>query len=154
LILDSHEAATTRLHNDQLLYPTIYLYRHCLELKLKDLILLGVRCGNFKLDDVREVVGGHGLCPLWTKVKQFLQIHCPDDKDQIKVVEAVVQEFHQIDRDGQTMRYDRDKELRKRKYKQVPSHINVRNLRGTMDEVYNYLDSRYGGILDWSDAGN
>lgn len=40
MVLDSHETATTRPHNDQLLYPTIYLYRHSLELKLKELILL------------------------------------------------------------------------------------------------------------------
>src|SRR6187399_1825824 len=61
MVLDSHEAATARPHNDKLLYPTIYLYRHSLELKLKDLILLGVKCGNFKLADVEDILGKHEL---------------------------------------------------------------------------------------------
>lgn len=152
-ILEAHESATGR-HNDELLYPTIYLYRHCLELKLKDLILLGVRCGNFALDDAtRETLGKHELSKLWTKAKRFLLLHYPEDSDQVSVVESVVQEFHQIDKDGQTMRYDRDTGLRKRKYDHVPTHIGVGNLRDTMGKVYSFLDRRYGGVLDWWDAG-
>jgi hypothetical protein len=85
-------------------------------------------------------------------VKRFLQVNYPEDTEQVSAVEAVVQEFHQIDRDGQTMRYDRDTNLRKRKYEHVPSHISITNLRETMEEVYSYLDGRYGGVLDWWDA--
>src|SRR5689334_18233937 len=42
MILDAHLAANGS-HNDILLFPVLYLYRHCLELKLKDLLLLGIR---------------------------------------------------------------------------------------------------------------
>ena len=42
MILDAHLAAKGS-HNDILLFPVLYLYRHCVELKLKDLLLLGIR---------------------------------------------------------------------------------------------------------------
>ena len=57
MILDSHEAAVKGPHHDALLYPVLYLYRHCLELKLKDLVLLGVKCGDFELCEVQKVLG-------------------------------------------------------------------------------------------------
>jgi hypothetical protein len=153
MVLDSHEAATAGPHKDKLLYPTIYLYRHSLELKLKDLILLGVKCGNFKLTEVKEILGKHKLSKLWSEARRFLLSHYPNDKDQVSVVEAVVQEFHQIDKDGQTLRYDRDSRLRKRRYEHVPTHIGVSNLRNTMGKVYLFLETRYSGVSDWIDAG-
>ncbi len=117
------------------------------------MILLGVRIGNFPRDEKLDgILTKHELTKLWTKVKRFLQVNYPEDTEQGSAVEAVVQEFHQIDRDGQTMRYDRDTILRKRKYDHVPSHISITNLRETMERVYSYLDGRYGGVLDWWDA--
>jgi hypothetical protein len=153
MVLDSHDAATTGPHNDKLLYPTIYLYRHCIEVKLKDVILLGVRMGNLTFNDkLNDIVTAHDLARLWTKAKQVLLLNYPKDKEQVSAVEAVVQEFHQIDKDGQTMRYDRDTSLKKRKYDHIPTHISIPNLRATMETVYSYLDGRYGGALDWWDA--
>jgi hypothetical protein len=152
LILDSHEAAVGGPHNDKLLYPVLYLYRHALELKLKDLVMLGVRCGDLAFADVEETLGAHELCPLWTKARLFLSKHYPEDK-QLPIIEAIIQEFHQVDRDGQTLRYDRQKDLRKRGYEKLPQYISVTNLRTTMDAVYSHLDSAYGGVLDWWDAG-
>ena len=130
----------------------LYLYRHVLELKLKDVVLLGVTVGNFALEDVKEILGGHELCPLWTKVRVFFEKNYPEDK-QYPLIEAVVQEFHQVDRDGQTLRYDRQKDLKKRRYDKLPQYISVTNLRTTMDAVYNHLDFAYAGVLDWWDAG-
>lgn len=152
MILDSHEAAVKGPHHDTLLYPVLYLYRHVLELKLKDVVLLGVTVGNFALEDVKEILGGHELCPLWTKVRVFFEKNYPEDK-QYPFIEAVVQEFHQVDRDGQTLRYDRQKDLKKRRYDKLPQYISVTNLRTTMDAVYNHLDFAYAGVLDWWDAG-
>ena len=38
MILDSHQVAQGAGHNDKLLFPVLYLYRHCIELQLKDLV--------------------------------------------------------------------------------------------------------------------
>ena len=153
MILDSHEAAVKGPHHDTLLYPVLYLYRHALELKLKDVVLLGVKVGDFVLPDVEELLGGHELCPLWTKARLFLSKYYPEDK-QLPFIEAIIQEFHQVDRDGQTLRYDRQKNLKKRRYDKLPQYISVTNLRTTMDAVYHHLDLAYAGVLDWWDAGH
>lgn len=172
MILDSHQAAKRGPHRDTLLFPVLYLYRHCLELKLKDLVLLGVRIGFFDLTkekpeccalcnrplprrrmDVAEILEKHELCPLWTKAKRLILDNYPKD-DEAQAAEAIINEFHRVDPDGQTLRYNRKKgTLELRRYKELPSHIGVADLRTRMDSVYDYLDNCYAGILDWWDAG-
>jgi hypothetical protein len=74
--------------------------------------------------------------------------------DETQAAEAIINEFHRIDRDGQRLRYDRKKgTLELRRYKELPSHIGVADLRTRMDSVYHYLDSCYAGIVDSWDAG-
>ncbi len=171
IILDAHLAAKGS-HNDRLLFPVLYLYRHCVELKLKDLLLLGIRTGFFHgaaadsiLDEDKGIIRQHRLCALWNKVRDFLAHSYPNDS-QVKVAESMISELHQIDKDGQTLRYDRVKgtlQLRRPKYRHlgdVESHpvyniretIDIANLRRSMDCLYAYLESGYDGILDWWDA--
>lgn len=152
MILDLHQSAGGGPHHDALVFPVLYLYRHCLELKLKDFVLLGVRTRFFALAAVQKTLGEHELCPLWTLVKKLIVDSYPDD-NQAHVAESIINDFHQIDRDGQTLRYDRKKDtLRLRRYENLPSHISVVTLRNTMDGIYRYLDNCYAGILDWWDA--
>jgi hypothetical protein len=153
MILDSHQSAKLRPHRDALLFPVLYLYRHCLELKLKDLVLLGARIRFFELAKVAGILEKHGLCPIWTKAKELILDSYPKD-NEAQAAEAIINEFHRVDPDGQTLRYDRKKgTLELRRYKELPSHIGVADLRTRMDSVYHYLDKCYAGILDWWDAG-
>ena len=152
MILDSHQSAKQGPHHDTLVFPVLYLYRHCLELKLKDFLLLGVRTCFFEFAEVERILGEHELCPLWTKAKKLIQDSYPND-DEAHVAESVINDFHQIDKEGQTLRYDRKKDtLELRRYETLPSHISIGNLRMTMDSVYYYLDNSYAGILGWWDA--
>jgi hypothetical protein len=172
MILDAHLAANGS-HNDRLLFPVLYLYRHCVELKLKDLLLLGIRTQFFDeaaaekiLDEDEGVIGQHRLCALWNKVKDFLA-HSYQGDTQVKFAESMINELHQIDKDGQTLRYDREKgtlQLRRPKYGHpgdaqphplynIPETIDIANLRQSMDCLYRYLENSYDGILDWWDAG-
>src|SRR4051812_29476386 len=114
MIIDAHLAAKDS-HNDILLFPVLYLYRHCIELKLKDLLLLGIRTRFFDeatadkiLDKDKGIISKHGLCALWHKVKDFLA-HSSQNDPQLKVAKSMINDLHQIDRDGQTLRYDRVK---------------------------------------------
>jgi hypothetical protein len=115
MIIDWHLAAKRGPHHDTLIFPVLYLYRHCLELKLKDLVLLGIRTDFFDeaetakiLDEKNGVYGKHELCPLWTKAKRLILHSYPKD-DEAQVAESMINDFHQIDMDGQTLRYDRKK---------------------------------------------
>jgi hypothetical protein len=172
MILDAHLAAKGP-HNDTLLFPVLYLYRHCIELKLKDLLLLGIRTRFFDeaaadkiLDEDEGIIGEHRLCALWHTVKDFLAHNYQNDP-QLKVADSMLNELHQIDRDGQTLRYDRLKgtlQLRRPKYRHlgdaqphpvynIPEDFDIANLRNSIDCLYTYLERGYNGILDWWDAG-
>jgi hypothetical protein len=169
MILDSHLAAKGP-HHDILLFPVLYLYRHCIELKLKDLLLLGIRTGFFDektadriLDEKEGIIGEHRLCALWNKTKEFLAHHDQNDTE-LKVAESIINNLHQIDPDGQTLRYDHVKgtlQLRRPNYGDVkanypvyniPETIDIANLRQTMDSFYEYLEGNYDGILACWDA--
>jgi hypothetical protein len=172
MILDAHLAARGS-HNDVLLFPVLYLYRHCIELKLKDLLLLGIHTRFFDeaavdkiLDEDEGIIGEHRLCALWHKVQDFLA-HSYQDDPQLKVAESMINDLHQIDKDGQTLRYDRVKgtlQLRRPKYRHlgdaqpysvynIPETIDIANLRHSMDCLFAYLERSYNGIRDWWDAG-
>lgn len=158
MILDSHQSAKRGPHHDTLVFPVLYLYRHCLELKLKDLVLLGVRTHFFDLAEVEKIldekngiIGKHELCPLWTKAKRLILNSYPND-DEAQIAESIINNFDLIDKDGQTLRYDRKKRtLELQRYENLPRYIDIANLRKTMASVYHYLERSYDGILDWWD---
>ena len=171
MIIEAHLAAKGS-HNDILLFPVLYLYRHCVELKLKDLLRLGI-CSRFFdaaaaekiLNKDKGIMGKHYLCKLWNMARELLAHHYQSDL-QLKVAESMINDLHQIDTDGQTLRYDREKgtnKLRRPKYEHdggprpypvynIQDTIDIANLRQSMNCLYAYLESSYDGILSWWDA--
>ena len=147
MILDAHEAADDRPHNDRLLFPVLYLYRHCLEVQLKDLIRLAVHCDFYELAAVEKILRKHRLEPLWEKARPFLiDGYKNPGFDEI---EAMVQLFDNIDDDGQTLRYERTLTDERNEYETLPECIDVPRLRKKMDSAYTSLAGWYGGIKDW-----
>src|SRR5262249_37025262 len=101
----------------------------------------------------KGILGKHELCPLWTKAKQLILSSYPND-DQAQVAESMINEFDRIDKYGESLRYDREKDtFRVRRYESLPSHIDIAALRARMDLLYQYLDFSYGGIDSYWDAG-
>jgi len=155
MILDEHLSAKGPEHNDALLFPVLCLYRHYIELALKEWIILGIRCdffddatSNQMLDDKKGILGKHDLLNLWEKAKAFLEHRYPTEA-QISVAEVFIRQIHDIDPTGQTLRYDRKKgtwELSK--FERFPAVIGVANLRLRMNELFSFLDSCYGHTLD------
>lgn len=129
---------------DDLFFPVAYLYRHCLELKLKDLVRVGIDLRFFQEAKVRELLGGHDLAKLWNQVKKLLDDAWPGaDQSPVKGIEAVVNEFHQSDRDGQAFRYPADKSGKRHRHEKLPKAISLTTLRKTMEGVYRMLDSSH-----------
>jgi hypothetical protein len=164
--LDAHLAASGP-HNDKLLFPVLYNYRHGLELWLKELLLLGIRTGFFdeaQAEKLLDKEGGiskeHKLATLFHKAKGVLADNYPDD-GQLRVAESMVNDLNQIDKDGQTLRYERTKgmELRRPRFQhlgveqsgpvyKIPATIDLGNLRERMADLFHYLETSYRGILD------
>jgi hypothetical protein len=143
LVVDWLVSRTDRGHHDSWLFPVAYLYRHCLELKLKDLVALGILHRFFEREEVQEVLDDHNLAKLWTRVRRLLEHRWPEaDAGPLKGVEAAVNQFHQADPNGQVFRYERDKNTRRQhRHENLPDHISLGNLRKMMDAVYNLLEA-------------
>jgi hypothetical protein len=155
------------LSPDVLFFPLAYLYRHHLELMLKQLIGLGVRagaveapsdsrsepcpaCGHRELP--KDWRWDHNLHKLWNKAKLLIRRVWPDSPvDDLKAVERVLQHFNELDRTGQAFRYPRDKQGKPHP-QSAPRQIDLDNLRSVVAGVSRFLDAAYAGIYD-SDPG-
>lgn len=129
---------------DDLFFPVAYLYRHHLELMLKELVRLGRRLGS--LHECEGILGKHNLRSLWNKAKQLIKEVWPDSPDDdLRAAEQLVLEFHEHDPSGQTFRYARDKAGASH-MKDGPDRVDLVNLRETVGAVSNFLDAAYAGI--------
>ena len=141
---------TSDLNPDDLVFPVAYLYRHHLELILKELVRLGIRLGA--LDRCEEAMGGHNLHKLWNKAKQLILQVWPDSPDtDLQAVEQVILEFHKLDPSGQAFRYARDKDGGQH-LAGAPERVGLNNLKSVVDAVSAFLDAAYAGI-DACDPG-
>lgn len=152
------------LNPDNLFFPVAYLYRHHLELMLKEFIGLGgaievprdsqsepcPSCGHRKKP--KDLQSEHNLHRLWNKVNQLLNTVWPDSPDaDLKAVERVILEFHKLDRTGQAFRYPRDKQGAPH-LQAAPPRVDLANMMETVDAVSKFLEAAYTGI-DSCDPG-
>jgi hypothetical protein len=133
------------LHPDDLFFPVAFLYRHHLELMLKELVRLGVQSGA--LEKCEDCMAKHNLHKLWNKVKTLIQKVWPDSAgdDLLLAVERVILEFHKLDPAGQAWRYARDKRGNVH-FRHGPEQVDLLNLKTTVEGVSAFLDAAYAGI--------
>jgi hypothetical protein len=96
-VLDQRAAA------DSAIYPILYLYRHYVELMLKEIIYLGEA-----LEKKRTASGHehHSVDKLWREVRQILERTFPEgQREGTDSVERVVLELAKIDPSGEAFRY-------------------------------------------------
>lgn len=142
LVVDAYEEADRRLEYDELFYPVAYLYRHCVELRLKDIITTGLGMHFFKKADVKEAMENHNLARLWNHAKKLLKDRWKGaDETPLKAVESVINELHQVDPTGQAFRFDADKSGRRFRHDKLPTRVSLKELRKTMDGVFTFLDA-------------
>ena len=135
---------------DDLFFPVAYLYRHHLELMLKELVRLGVRLGS--LESCQDILGGHNLHRLWNEAKHLINELWPDSPDEdLKTVEQVILQLHKLGSTGQAFRYARDKN-RSPYLTNCPQRVDLNNLKLVVDGVSRFLDAASTGI-DQCDPG-
>ncbi|HYC82664.1 MAG TPA: hypothetical protein VEB65_12800 [Solirubrobacterales bacterium] len=92
---------------DLVAFPSLYCYRHALELATKNVVYEWERTttGAF------ELLGTHDLGPLWNRTRAALEGAWPNgDTSQLDRMEAIIGELAAIDSKGELFRYDLDKE--------------------------------------------
>lgn len=125
-----------REHNDVVVYPIIFCWRHYLELALKHSVrmvrVLTSTEGTAKLNE-------HRLMSLWEELRP----HLPDlgaSRNDIKVVTRTIQYLARFDPESLAFRYPTDQEGNSTQ-EDVPSLINLRALHETMEGIANWLDA-------------
>ncbi len=87
---------------DLVIYPIVYLYRHHLELSLKDIIIRG----NNLLDKPIPLEFDHSLNKLWNYCQLILpQIGIPTDIPEAKPFENCLKQLDQVDSQANAFRY-------------------------------------------------
>ena len=144
------KARQENTHPDLLLVPVAYLYRHYLELMLKDLVRLGVKANMLTVTDGR--LTQHYLDKLWRGARELIEAFWPaSSSDDLNAVEQVIHEFHQLDALGQAFRYASDVRGGAN-LSAVPKWIDLDSLQATMKAVANFLEAAEAGI-DAADPG-
>jgi hypothetical protein len=148
MIVDT--AQTDALNPDDLFFPVAYLYRHHLELMLKELVRLGIGLGA--LDGCEKILGEHNLHKLWNNAKQLIKLVWPDSPDDdVKAAEHLILEFHKLDPTGQAFRYARGKNGSPH-LQGVPERVGLDNLKAAVDALSRFLEAAEAGI-DYCDPG-
>jgi len=149
IVLDKIEADVNKASNDIFVFPVMYLYRHGIEINLKSIIKVGVGLDFFRKEEVEEDLEWHNLAKLWNHAKKLLFQRWPtSDPAPCKATEAVINELHQSDPNGQVFRYAADKNGKLHRYERLPDHISIAALKKTMDGVYNFLEATWSALED------
>ena len=167
------EAAEHDTRNpDALFFPVAFLYRHFLELTLKDLVRLGRsmgaidisyhsqshrcrKCGHkWKVEE--DILFQHDLNKLWKEARKLIMDVLPNGNGEVaealEATEKTIQEFHILDKSGQETRYATSKSgKRSLTVSGTGGHlrhqrVSLQNLKRTMDKVDRYLDANYAAI--------
>jgi hypothetical protein len=145
-ILVDHISAMKR-YQDMLVYPIVFLYRHYIELCLKEIF----RDGNILLDEPKEIPIHHKIDELWKDCKIILKKLQRDSiKDDLEAVDEIITQFSEMDPSSFAFRYPTDTKGKK----SLPDirHINLRNLAEILDRIEAFfvgVSSVIGELLDF-----
>ena len=146
-IVKSLESGEIFLHPDLFFFPICYLYRHTIELVLKGIIDVGVKLDILPDDGkYKELQGSHSLHPLWNRAEEALKdFYAGDPPEDLLAAGSLVQQFHELDRTGQSFRYCKTR-TGKSTLDNVPEIVDLANLRDVFDGLYNFLTATHGGM--------
>lgn len=136
-------------------FPISYLYRHAIELFLKQFIQYGIELNILKEDKkLLSIMAYHKLTPLWNKTRIVLDEVCAEEnKKNFKKVECLIREFHEIDETGQNFRYSKDKNGKSTAEK-LPEYVNLRILKNNCEGLFRFLDGCDSDLCAAIDAQN
>jgi hypothetical protein len=96
----------TASEQDYLVYPIIFLYRHHIELLLKNLIQLGIEF----YEESNDVPKHHRIKDLWNTVKGYhREFTNSKNAKNIQFIDKIMDELCEIDADSMSFRYSKDR---------------------------------------------
>lgn len=118
-----------------LIFPILFLYRHYIELSLKETL----HDASWFITDVRRTDPTHDLRTLWKKTRGVLPVVWPEaEPEQIDAVEACITEISEHDPQSMALRYPFDN--KENPYLENLDSIDLQNLTEVMHRIANFLD--------------
>jgi len=130
------EAVSKRQLRWELTLPSLFCYRHAIELALKSNLTSFGRA--FRITIPAEIEKNHDLERHWECFEKLLHIvYTPDDAETISAAREVVMDFHLWDRKSDAFRYATDRKGNTINLKEYD--IDLENLRNTMEAFENFM---------------
>lgn len=135
---------------DGLFMPVAYLYRHSIELHLKELLRFFVRVGEVpESKELERILQRHGLRRLWLRVEQPVRKLGNSPTDPVADnVASFLRKLDACDPGGTSMRYARSTDGSKASSDLFPARVDLLKLRHSVKAVNNFLS----GSLDYASA--
>lgn len=96
-----------RTEIDYLIYPIVFLYRHHIELQLKNLLELNILLHGSE----EKVPTDHKIKNLWPRVKGYYRkINNSNNQKEIKFIDKIIDELCTIDPESMNFRYSKMKD--------------------------------------------
>ena len=124
------------------LFPIAFLYRHYLELQLKNILLAAKKLGLV----AQASTGDHDLATLWRETRLAFVAANWNDPDELDAVEAVILDMDRADHSSQEFRYPTTKGG-KSSLGDAPDKISIVNMQETIEGVATILDDFYSYLL-------
>jgi hypothetical protein len=140
----------TRQGMDSFVYPAAFLYRHYLELRLKELIMNARYVLNMgPLASAERDV--HWLRKLWRECRNLLQTVWPEGSQQVlDAAETCILEFDRLDANSECFRYPEHKKSGTPTLAGLQV-VSLQNLREVMGRLATLLESASCGIAAYKD---
>ena len=131
---------------DVYIYSAVFLYRHSVELWLKELIWMS----NFVLGRGKTFPKKHDLMELWQSLKSnassLLKSDFPLNMNEVQYVETTIEEIMKYDPESDAFRYPLDKKMQ-RPHSDV-NHVNVKSLYERFNQIHEYF-GRISYMIDY-----
>ena len=144
--LDKSEFGTA-LGRFLLAYPAIFLYRHYIELRLKELLIMS----SHLLDKPVRLPKEHKILDIWNQVRSHLEYidrnEAPEEsRSSYEAIEARLRELATADPDSISFRYPTD--LKGKASIKGTRHLNLRQVKDVMQAISNLLDGASTGLSE------
>ena len=134
---------------DSLVYPLVFLWRHYIELRLKELL----RGLNYIEEQSREFPIKHRLIPMWKLFRTRAVKIDPNftTRQEFDNMEVLIKEFDEQDPNSMVFRYPIDKQGNN---SHQLRHLDLENFHTVMLGIANFLEgakaliSNYEGVID------
>ncbi len=137
----------TRDHRDTLVFPIVFNYRQYLELRLKELILVGRQLSN----EAPEFPATHNLRELWNTCRPIIaESDLGATQTDFDAIDDAIAQFCLVDPGSYSFRYPVDRDGNP-SISDALRVINLRQLRDRIDALANFLDGVSMAFSAWLD---